>query len=80
VFSGKFLTDVEGKIRIDTLEVETVHLILPCTAKLSINFAVNFYCNRLTLDISYLPSMFGKETAQELLDKWQNRILELVKE
>lgn len=77
VFSAGCLLNGKGKIKIDSLEIETAHLILPCTVKLSTNFAVNFYGNRLTLDVSYLPSMIARETAQELLDSWQSRIEEV---
>jgi len=75
---GGVLPDCDGKIKIDGLEIETVHLVLPCNAKLSINFSVNFYGNRLTLDVSYLPSMIAKKTAEELLESWRSRILKVI--
>ena len=78
VLSGGCLPNCKGKIVVDSLEIETVHLILPCTDKLSVNFAVNFYRDCLTLDISYLPSMVTRETAQDLLDSWRCRILDTV--
>ena len=76
-FNSGVLSTSDGRIKIDKLEIETVHLVLPCTDKQRINFTVNFYCDRLTLDVSYLPSAVTRETAQRLLDSWQSRILDV---
>ena len=78
VFGSELLPTSDGKIKIGELEIETVHLVLPCPAKLKINFTVNFYSNRLTLDVSYLPSAVARETAQKLLDSWRNRVVAVV--
>lgn len=68
----------DGKIKVGSLEVETVHVAVPCTEKLNTNFSVNFYRDRLTLDIIYLPSLVSRETAQSVLDSWAQRITRLV--
>ena len=73
----ELLPTCDGKIKIGSLQIETVHLVLPCNADLSINFSVNFYGDRLTLDVSYLPSQVTQETANGLLDLWQRRILDV---
>ena len=80
VFSGGILASDQGKIKIDSLEIDTVHVVLPCTTKLSINFSVNFYAKRLTLDVSYLPSRVTRQTAQQLLESWRNRVLEALQQ
>lgn len=66
-----------GKIKVGSLEVESVHVAVPCTEKLNTNFSVNFYRDRLTLDIIYLPSLVSREIAQSILDSWVERIARL---
>ena len=66
-----------GQIKVGSLEVETVHVAVPCTAMLNTNFSVNFYRDRLTLDIIYLPSLVAREDAQAILDSWAQRIVRL---
>ena len=78
VFKHEDCVNHEGEFSVGSLTVKTVHLALPCNADLSMNFAVNFYCNRLTLDVSYLPSIVSRSTAQNLLDSWKSRIARLV--
>ena len=67
-----------GKIKVGSLEVESVHVAVPCTEKLNTNFSVNFYRDRLTLDIIYLPSLVSREAAQAILDSWAQRVVGLV--
>ena len=67
-----------GKIKVGSLEVKSVHVAVPCTEKLNTNFSVNFYRDRLTLDIIYLPSLVTREVAQSILDSWTRRIAALV--
>ena len=77
VFSGGLLPTCDGRVRIGSLEIETVQLVLPCNANQRINFSVNFYGDRLNLGVCYLPSVTEK-TAQELLESWHGRILAAV--
>jgi len=69
----------DNNVRVGDLEVETVHLVLPCSENQSVNFAVNFYRDRLTLDVSWLPSLVSQDTAESLLDAWRGRILDVVR-
>ena len=78
VFSSGLLPVRDGRIKIGSLEIQTVHMVVPCNSKQSINFSVNFYGNRLTLDVSYLPSVVTQKAAQELVDSWQSRVLAAV--
>ena len=75
VFKSGVLPESDGVIKIGSLKIEAAHLVVPCNARQCVNFSVNFYCNRLTLDVSYLPSVVTREAAQQLLDSWQSRIL-----
>ena len=77
-FKNQRWADNGGKIKVASLEVETVHVAVPCTEKLNTNFSVNFYRDRLTLDIIYLPSLVSREAAQSILDTWTQRISRLV--
>ena len=74
VFSSGLLSAPNCEIKIGSLEIRSAHMVVPCNTRQSINFSVNFYCNRLTLEVSYLPSAVTVETAQSLLDSWQRRI------
>lgn len=80
VFDGACGSESCGKLKAGKLEVETVHLVLPCHENQSVNFAINFYRDRLTLDVSWLPSLVSQQTAQSLLNDWQQRILAVAKQ
>ena len=80
VFSRGLLPTSDGKIQIGSLEVETAHLVVPCTAKQNVNFSVNFYGDRLTIEVSYLPSKVTVESAQRILDSWRARVVEVARE
>ena len=78
VFRGSGLVDNEGTLAVNGMVVNSFHLILPCTATTMVNFSVNFYGNRLTLDAAYLPSLQDRETVETLLHSWKQRILDSV--
>jgi len=63
-----------GKVNCGPLKVDTVHIALPLKPTITISFGVNFYRNRLTLDVGYLPSVVSEERALRLLDIWRRRL------
>jgi len=77
-FKNQRWADNGGKIKVGMLEVDSVHIAVPCTAMLNTNFSLNFYRDQLTLDIIYLPSLVKREDAQRILDSWAQRIAGLV--
>ena len=78
VFNESELVDGQGEFAVKGLVVESVHVLPPCNATISVNFSVNFYGNCLTLDASYLPSLIAQETAAGMLGMWKRRILDSV--
>ena len=75
VFSNGKLIDSNGEMAVKDLVVKSFHVSPPCNTNVIVNFSVNFYRNRLTLDASYLSSLLTRETAEGLLDSWKRRIL-----
>ena len=78
VFSGSELVDSQGELAVEGLVVKSVHVLPPCNGSTIVNFSINFYGNRLTLDAAYLPSLLAQETANGLLGEWRRRILDSV--
>lgn len=76
VFRERLPITSEGYARFGELEIETVHLVLPCNTALCVNFSLNFYSDRLTLDVSFLPTLISAETAQSMLDLWAKKIVD----
>ena len=62
------------RVKCGPLKVDTVHVALPLKTTITISFGVNFYRNRLTLDLAYLPSVVSEERALRLLDNWRRRL------
>ena len=77
-FKNQRWADNGGTIKVGMLQVDSVHVAVPCTAMLNTNFSLNFYRDQLTLDIIYLPSLVAREDAQAILDSWARRIAGLV--
>ena len=77
-FSNSDLINSEGEMAAQSLVVKSVHVAPPCNATVVVNFSVNFYVDRLTLDINYLPTLLSQETAERILESWKRRILALV--
>lgn len=65
-----------GELAVKDLLVESVHVLPPCSSNIIVNFSVNFYGNRLTLDASYLASELTQKAAEGLLGSWKRRILD----
>ncbi len=75
VFSeGELISN--GELSVKDLVVESVHVLPPCSSNIVVNFSVNFYGNRLTLDASYLGSELAQKAAESLLGSWKRRILD----
>ena len=74
-FSGSHLLNSAGEIAVKSLVVKSVHVSPPCSATVPLNFSINFYGNRLTLDANYLPSLLKRETAEGVLDSWKRRVV-----
>lgn len=72
-----FETD-KGRIKISDLTIDSVHLALPCTTVMPVNFSVNFYSGRLSLDVTYLQSIVDSAVATELLDRWRKNIVQAI--
>ena len=77
-FVNSDLINSDGEMAAKSLVVKSVHIAPPCNATVVVNFSVNFYGNRLTLDINYLPALLTHETAERVLNSWKRRILVLV--
>ncbi len=58
--------------------VKSVHVSPPCAATVIVNFSINFYGDRLTLDVTYLPSFLDRKTAEGLLGSWRQRVIDSV--
>lgn len=83
VFKGSKLETDDGRIKIDhltneNLTIDSVHLVLPCTAAIPINFSVNFYSGRLSLDVTYLQSIVEEKIPADLLDRWEKSIVQAI--
>ena len=79
-FANSHLVNSAGEMETKSLVVKSVHVAPPCNAAVVVNFSVNFYGSRLTLDINYLPAMLTQETADRILGLWKRRILDSVSE
>jgi len=75
-FSSSCLINSAGEMATKSLVVKSVHIAPPCNSTVVVNFSVNFYGNRLTLDINYLPALLTQGTAEGMLDSWRRRILD----
>ena len=75
-FSDSDLINSHGELAVKSLVVKSVHVAPPCNATMVVNFSINFYGNRLTLDINYLPALLTQETAERILESWKRRILD----
>ena len=75
-FSDSDLINSHGELAVKSLVVKSVHVAPPCNATVVVNFSINFYGNRLTLDINYLPALLTQETAERILESWKRRILD----
>ena len=75
-FSDSELINGDGEMAVKSLFVKSVHVAPPCNATVVVNFSINFYGNRLTLDINYLPALLTQETAERILESWKRRILD----
>ena len=75
-FSNSDLINSEGEMAAQSLVVKSVHVAPPCNKTVVVNFSVNFYGNRLTLDVNYLPALLTQETAERILESWKRRILD----
>lgn len=78
VFRESDLLDSNSELAAGAIVVKSVHLALPCSATVPVAFSLNFYGNRLTIDVTYLPSSIDPGTAESLLDSWKQRILDSV--
>ena len=74
-FGRSHLLNSAGEIAVKSLVVKSVHVSPPCSATVPLNFSINFYGNRLTLDANYLPSLLKRETAEGVLDSWKRRVV-----
>ena len=75
VFSVGKLIDSNGEMAVKDLVVKSVHVSPPCNSNVIVNFSINFYANRLSLGVVFLPSLITQETAEDLLCSWKRRIL-----
>lgn len=74
-FSGSKLRNNDGEIAVDSLVVKSIYVLPPCSATVPFICSVNFYGNRLTLAVNYLPFLLRQETAEGILHSWKKRIL-----
>ena len=79
-FSNSDLINSDGEMATKSLVVKSVHVAPPCNATVVVNFSVNFYGKRLTLDVNYLPTLLTPEAAERVLGLWKRRILDSVSE
>ena len=68
-----------GRINVGGLELESAHLAAPVTETTVAVFAALFYAGGLTLTMNYSKARMSRSDAQELMQRWSQRLVSLIK-